>query len=161
MRRKRLFSTLWAGSELKNVKIFEFLCYTIWGEKRLKDKQMDVYRKPFLLIFWHHKCLGLKKNSVIPFKSKSLGKGFFQEITKFKNVLILMFLTCHQPIVYCYIWRNLEVRNLEYYKIFVYFQAAVSALLAVSPTVSVSYVKKNQNDFYVIFWKFVNSSHIK
>ena len=35
----------------------------------------------------------------------------------------------------------------EYYIIFIYFQAAVSALLAVS----VLYVEKNQNKDYVIF----------
>ena len=35
----------------------------------------------------------------------------------------------------------------KYYIIFIYFQAAVSALLAVS----VLYVEKNQNKYYVIF----------
>ena len=38
----------------------------------------------------------------------------------------------------------------KYYVIFIYFQAAVSALLAVS----VFYVEKNQNEYYVIFRKF-------
>ena len=38
----------------------------------------------------------------------------------------------------------------KYYVIFIYFQAAVSALLAVS----VLYVEKNQNKYYIIFRKF-------
>ena len=38
-------------------------------------------------------------------------------------------------------------RIVEYYVIFIYFQAAVSALLAVSGL----YVEKNQNNYYVIF----------
>ena len=38
----------------------------------------------------------------------------------------------------------------KYYVILIYFQAAVSALLAVS----VLYVEKNQNKYYVIFRKF-------
>ena len=44
-------------------------------------------------------------------------------------------------------------RNVEfskYYIIFIYFQAAVSALLAVS----VLYVEKNQNKYYIIFVNF-------
>ena len=38
-------------------------------------------------------------------------------------------------------------RIFEYYVIFIYFQAAVSALLSVS----VLYVEKNQNKYYIIF----------
>ena len=57
-----------------------------------------------------------------------------------------MFLACHQPVGYCLIWRNLEVRNLQYEIIFVYFQAAGSALLAVSAL----YVEKNKNNEYIL-----------
>ena len=42
------------------------------------------------------------------------------------------------------------VEFLKYYVIFIYFQAAVSALLAVS----VLYNEKNQNKYYGIFQKF-------
>ena len=46
----------------------------------------------------------------------------------------------------------------KYYATFTYFQAAVSAMLALSAFVL---WKKNQNKYYVIFWKFENSTHIK
>ena len=49
--------------------------------------------------------------------------------------LFVVFALCCWHVIRKAIWRNLEVRNLE---IFVYFQAAVSALLAVS----VLYVEK-------------------
>ena len=51
-------------------------------------------------------------------------------------------------------WFVLNFRLSEYYVVFIYFQAAVSALLAVS----VLYVEKNQNKYYVIF---ENSTNIK
>ena len=43
------------------------------------------------------------------------------------------------------------------FSLFIYFQAAVSGLLAVS----VMYVEKNQNKYYIIIWKFEISSHVK
>ena len=46
---------------------------------------------------------------------------------------------------------------LKYYVISIYFQAAVFAILAVS----VLYVGKNENEYYVIFQKFESLAHIK
>ena len=50
-----------------------------------------------------------------------------------------------------------KFRISEYYEIFVHFQEAVSELLAVS----VLYIEKNQNKYYILIWKFEISSHIK
>ena len=47
---------------------------------------------------------------------------------------------------------RVKFKIFEYYVIFIYFQAAVSALLAVS----VVYIEKKN---YVIFWKFKNLTH--
>jgi hypothetical protein len=49
------------------------------------------------------------------------------------------------------------VKFLKYYVIFIYFQAVVSALLAVS----VLYVEKSQNKHYVIFQNFDHSTHLQ
>ena len=55
-----------------------------------------------------------------------------------------MSLACHKK---SYL---ISVEFSKYYVIFIYFQAAVSALLAVS----VLYIEKNQNKYYVIFRNF-------
>ena len=73
----------------------------------------------------------------------------FEYLLEFETLVLL---ACHKKnYLIC-------VKFLKYYVTFIYFQTAVSALLAVS----VYYFEKNQNKYYIIFRKlFENSTHIK